>query len=354
MRSDQRIAPQPAHDQPPRGDVMTRTWMKRARPFDARSRRGRPQRLSPALLLLGLLAGGLGLVPDIASGRICTDCDPGDGGGGGDDGGGGGPDVPPPAPVAYVKDRSVSSITIGWFAALDAPNIVETYDGVRWSEAFRINPGQAPEFQHMFLAADTRHCYRVKALGKTSDPVCAFTKDGILALRMIWRVQLQLTTGDIAGAGTDDPVAVGLAGPINGATGNATFLDHDRDDFGPSDVHNYDLVDLVGVSDLGDIESIDIYKQGTDDWCLRGVRLIVNESQVFEKTFGPPCRWVTNRPDGLVQIGHDELHSAPGWRSYRSPILLWPNLAVVVIPEDQIAGQIETRVGDALRRSNQD
>jgi hypothetical protein len=301
--------------------------------------------------------------PDVAEARRCLTCDldddPGDGGdgGGGDDGGdGGGPPVPP---AVYVKSRTVNSITIGWFGPLDALNIVEINDGTAWFEAARVEPGESSELFHGSLAADSRHCYRVKALGMTSEPACAYTKDGLDPLgflRTIWRVQIQLTTGDVDDAATDDPVAVSIAGPIRGQTGRTTWLDHDRDDFEPSDVHNYDLVDLAGVSELGDIESIDIFKSGTDDWCLRSVRLIVNESQVFEKAFSPPCTWITEQPDSLVQIAHDELHGGTTWRNYRISLedILWGNVAVLVIPHDQITGQIETRVGDRLVAANED
>jgi hypothetical protein len=253
----------------------------------------------------------------------------------------------------------VNSITIGWFAPLDELTILEINDGSTWSEAARIYPGESPEFFDGGLAADSRRCYRVKALGLTSEPACAYTKDGLNLfgfLRTVWRVQLQLTTGDVADAGTDDPVAVSVGGPIRGESGNTMWLDHDRDDFEPSDVHNYDLVDLTGIGELGDIESLDIFKSGTDDWCLRSVRLIVNESHVFEKTFGPPCQWVTNQPDALVQIEHDELHGGPTWRNYKVALedILWGNVAVLVVPHDQITGQIETRVGEALVFAGED
>jgi hypothetical protein len=328
---------------------------------DARRRR-RVDRWVVALACGALFTAAVALPPDVAQARRCMDCDgeegPGDGGGGGDGGdGGGGPPVPP---VAYVKDRTVRSITIGWFAPLDELNIVEVLDGASWIEAARIWPGESPEFVESGVPADSRRCYRVKAHGMTSQPACAYTKDGLDPLgflRSVWRVQLQLTTGDIADAGTDDPVAVSVAGPIRGDTGNTIWLDHDRDDFEPSDVHNYDLVDLAGVSELGDIESLDLFKSGTDDWCVRSVRLIVNESHVFEKTFGPPCQWITNQPgSSLAQVEHEELHAGPTWRNYRIALedILWGNVFVLVIPQDQITGQIETRVGEALVSAGED
>ncbi len=87
---------------------------------------------------------------------------------------------------------------------------------------------------HTGLAADSRHCYRLVARRgtqtKTSESACAYTQDGLF-LRNQWRVQLRITTGDVANGETADDVRVGVFGPINGHSGGSMVLDHDIDDF---------------------------------------------------------------------------------------------------------------------------
>jgi hypothetical protein len=307
-----------------------------------------------------LLVAALGLVPAAAQAAPCRpnqegcDADPG-GGDGGDGGGGGGGRPVLTKPSIYVSGRTATTISLGWFVSDGATDYrLEKHNGGdSWSTIASYESGGEADLTHGPLPRDTRHCYRIVARGgsrtETSDSACAWTKDGLF-LRPVWRVQVQITTGNVPNGDTDDDVRVGVHGPINGHSGGSTSVDWARDDFERGDTHMYDLVNLVGITDLGDIEGLEIHKPGTDDWCLQNVSLLVNDEFVFSTGFGDPCQWVNRGATELIQIPHDALHSYPLWSSYIIPFetMLNGNYATLVISHDQLEGRIESQVGDAM------
>ena len=110
----------------------------------------------------------------------------------------------------------------------------------------------------------------------------------------VWRVQLHLTTADLADARTDDTVFARL-----NAT-NRTFLDYARNDFERNSRFAYDLV-LNDVNDLGDIPFVRIGKLGTNGLCLRAAALIVNMMEIAHKTFTDGC-FSLDPPDTSTEL----------------------------------------------------
>jgi hypothetical protein len=283
-------------------------------------------------------------------------CDPGGGGGGGGTN-------PFTQPSVYIADRGDTTLTVGWFVHESATYRLETLNGNTWSLLYSGSPGGPASFQHGPLARDSRHCYRLVArlgtLQKTSVAACGYTRDGLI-LRNAWRLQVRITTGDVAGGATGDDVRVGVFGPISGYSGGSMVLDHDIDDFERGQTHSYDLVNLTGIDSLGDIEGLEISKPGGDDWCMASVTLLINDAAVFSTGFGPPCQWVKGSDPVPVQIGHDQLHDYPLWgkwtptsgpiAGYRIPLntILSGNYATLVIGHDQLEGRIMSQVGDAM------
>lgn len=347
--------------------------MTRNRTAGGRAAPGGARLWRQVALLLAVL-GLLGLAPGRAEAAPCSptqeDCDANPGGGGDDGGGGGGGGGGGTAfttPVVYVSARADTSLMVNWIVSDAATSYrVEHDDGGGWAAIYQSSqPGQGDDasFQHGPLPRDTRHCYRVVArrggVTKTSTTACAFTKDGLL-LRTLWRVQLRITTGDVPNGDTDDDVRATIHGPISGHTGGSTWLDHAGDDFERGATRNYDLVNLTGIAELGDIEGIQLYKPGSDDWCVQNVTLLVNDAPVFSTGLGPPCQVVNGGATELLQIPHDTLHDYPLWgkrtetsgplAGYRIPIetLLNGNYATLVISHDQLEGRIESQVGDAM------
>ena len=336
---------------------MTRTTTDergRARP----RRSGRPiwaNLAVAAALAVTTVMAGTGVDPAPAEAMPCrpgTECeppDPGDPGGGGGGGGGGGTVLTPP--VLFVTGRTSTSIDLEWIVPEAATGFrLEQKEGEAWTT---LPTSGGVNHRHAGLAPDTRHCYRAVAtrLGQpaqTSGTQCAYTKDGRF-LRTVWRVELRITTADVANADTEDDVLVRVGGPINGESGGSTWLDHPGDDFERGATRNYDLINLAGISELGDIEAIELYKPGGDAWCVSNVTLLVNDAAVFGTGFGPPCQWLQGSIP-LLQIDHDTLHAHPFWQNYMIDIdtILSPNLATLIIGNDQLDGRIESQVGDAI------
>lgn len=197
------------------------------------------------------------------------------------------------------------------------------------------------DFSDSGLSPDTRYCYRLRAFnaaGESSHTNCFSTLDG----RGVSRIQLRLRTANVEDAGTDDDIMVALTGP------NSTWLDYGRNDFERGDEFTYELL-LDGVSDLANIETLYIKKEGTDGWCLESLALIVNDIEIYNENFGSTpstCRWIDKAS------GHKEFHSVsrsalrahPLWQNY--PAILFPS--GTLLPKEDIEDRIEGIIGNNL------
>ena len=250
------------------------------------------------------------------------------------------PNSPPSPGQVRLTNRATDWITVTWIVPERATShALERSDGSGWVEI----PSSGISHVDTGLAPDTHYCYRLRASNSygssLSQNACAFTKDG-RGLR-VSRVVLRITTGDVDDAGTDDSVAVSIGGAGAGSVGGTTWLDHATDDFERNSTREYDLVELDGIAELGDIHSLVFYTDGDDDWCLKGVTLLVDNVEVFSTTFGSSCEWIgTNASGGYVP--HAALRADPRWAAFTPPlpaVTVNPNgtiTAVFTIPRDEL------------------
>jgi hypothetical protein len=94
----------------------------------------------------------------------------------------------------------------------------------------------------------------------------------------VHRLRVEVTTGDVTWAGTDDDVTLTLAGR------DWNLDNEDHDDFERGNTDGFDLDPQTGLQ-ASDIHSIRIHKSPdgfAGGWRLHGVKLIVNDSAVFE------------------------------------------------------------------------
>ena len=205
------------------------------------------------------------------------------------------------------------------------------------------------------LASDSLYCYRVRAFNVNGSSVspeqCAYTKeyvtdsDGKQITRPVIRAQIVIHTAAVSDANTDDPVAVILGDSV-------TWLDYPQDDFERDHTDAYDLK-LDTIAEIGDIESLTIWKTGGNAWCIAGFDLLVNDQGASEdgyiaysRDFGNEpggCHWLNDGAIGSdsFTVTHQQLRAYPGWYSFNPAI-------VPVIPATELKSQVEMFLGDAF------
>lgn len=277
------------------------------------------------------------------------------------------PTVPPAPPVPAapsVTGRSVDGhkLMVTWTDSTMWPTA--TYElqhkvGSTWVGLTTLAMSGAM-FEHTGLQPDTLHCYRVKVTASTgvreSSPGCRYTTDG--TTREVSRVQIELHTGTVDDAETDDDIQIVLTDPTNGGW-NYTWIDYGRDDFEQGDTFKYDL-NLDGVPRLSDISRIKILKSGTDGWCLSDFRLLVNEVPAFAQDFHQMpggCRWIDG-DDGhqpTLEVAHDPIRAHVLWQTYTTPPRVvinpigFPQItATLKVPRAETEERLEGMIGHVL------
>lgn len=153
--------------------------------------------------------------------------------------------------------------------------------------------------------------------------------------KTVFRVEIKLTTGTGSNHGTNDGVYVSL-----NSQGNKTWLDYTRNDFERGHTDRYDLV-LNNVNQLGDIQKIEIGKDGTDGLCIKKVELFVNRRLRMYTSNFTSCRWLDTNTARTITIPYSSLRRHSDWQNFGT-----------VIPEelkqDDILSLIQAYVGDGI------
>lgn len=193
--------------------------------------------------------------------------------------------------------------------------VVKTYGALSGQISF-LNSG---------LAQDTFYCYRIEVANSTGSAIsseyCVFTRG--TEPRPLVRLQLEVETGDVADAGTDDPVRVQLnTGKfLLAPADNLTWLNYGQDDFRRGTTFVYDL---RPPGDLNDVTQLTLEKFGSDGLCLRRLRLIANAGDarpglvVFERDFRTAtaeCQWIDGDDGHQPRLGylHGDLRGQALW-----------------------------------------
>ncbi|MDH3325984.1 MAG: hypothetical protein OEM38_04620 [Gammaproteobacteria bacterium] len=267
--------------------------------------------------------------------------------------------TPPTPPIpTFVRTGSSIKITIKNTSSVEDGYRIQRRSGSNWitiASIGALGTGASYNKTEYGIPSETLRCYRAQVYNeygtRTSAPRCAYTTDG--RDNKVWRVQVELTTSHISNANTDDAIWVRLntSSPSYEPSGNFTWMDYSTNDFERSDVKKYDL-NLSGVSDMSDINRIYFGKSGSNGWCMKNVKLIVNEIDVFEKSFANEasgCHWMDNDNgnSNYYFIGKSEIRNHPKWISYNQngALLL---LTTLGIPDEELEERIEGIVGDMM------
>ena len=275
----------------------------------------------------------------------------------------GGPSEPPPPDAGSVSIGASTTSSIATTTTVPdgvtAWYLQQFVPGPGWTTvATGSGPGSFSRVDGG-IPPDTQRCWRVitaNADGSTtSGNNCAYTHDSRV-LASVYRVQLQLTTGNVSGAGTSDEIYATVSGPKSGFLGTTFIQPARHSDLSQGNTHTYDLVGLNGINDFSDIEAIVLGKSGTDDWCVSAATLLVNNVPVFSGSLGDPCTWITENGGGHPSIGitHDLLRSDPQWAAWQyqlPPITTNPDgtsTLTLQIPKDELAAHVEANISQAL------
>ena len=210
---------------------------------------------------------------------------------------------------------------------------------------------------------DRNYCFRLVATNdvasSTSLKRCAYTKDGHNA--PTFRVQVRIQTAAIADAGTaDNQVLASINGPYPHVMPEFTFLDHSRNDFERYDIWSYDLA-ASRISEVGDLNGLTIENRSSDDWCVRGVELWLDEQRMFRHYFGnETCQWLgADSEDTRYVFSHDVLRASSYWnpeaRTVPLEVITRPDGHTQVtkrFPRDELIDRVQSAVGNAVNKDN--
>lgn len=162
----------------------------------------------------------------------------------------------------------------------------------------------------------------LSALGLTARPAAAAPSE----TQSPARVQVRIVTGDVADAGTDDPVFVSLR------SDHKTWLDSPIDDWERRGNRTYDLT-LDNVTSVASITQLQIGKAApipagymtlnSNAWCLDRVVLLLNGQEVFNRVAprlapGDACRWIKGNSPVFTWTGA-QLRGDKLWQAVTMP-----------------------------------
>jgi hypothetical protein len=150
----------------------------------------------------------------------------------------------------------------------------------------------------------------VAGIGTSVSPASAAAP---IETMSVWRLQVRVTTGDTANAGTNGVPAVRLNSSSDGVRvlnpPNSTAFDRGH-------VDTYDLRLLAAPSS---ITMLRLGIAGGDDWCVRRVALIINGRAAFDRDAVPGGACATIGPGTYVEFSSTDLRTNPAWANYGTP-----------------------------------
>lgn len=223
-----------------------------------------------------------------------------------------------------------------WNRGAPQTRILRSIGGGTWSviQTFGSLPVNAyVDFRDLQASPNTENCYRISVWDgtnafstQTTPARCAITRDG--RDLPVFRLRLRLQVANVENAGTDDAVEVRLQSPswlVPAVTnwrpaGNSTWVDSTVNDFERNSNLTYDLM-LTHVSQVSDITQITLAKPGSDDLCIAGLELTVNNSPAYSRNYGnaaATCARVGG--ENMLSVDYNELRNSTSWNQLSKEI----------------------------------
>jgi hypothetical protein len=181
-------------------------------------------------------------------------------------------------------------------------------------------------------------CLTAALLAALGGPALAAPSESL----QVWRMQIFFQTSSHGDAATDDTIRV----EVNDNPLVQTALDSPKDDFERSSQHTYELR-LNGINTLSDLRYLKIFKDGSDGWCIKSLRLIVNGNPILIDTFPGSGHWLDNEGGASRTLLYSdwELRGSPTWQNY-TPLYWAPYIPDMATRLEGIVGHHIT--GNAL------
>ncbi len=270
-----------------------------------------------------------------------------------------------------IESRGADNIKISWTDISDNESgnrILRSTDGISW--AIIALPGIIQKGIQFFyedkpLSKSTKYYYRIEVfrvlsrsepeVSSRSPAVAGYTRDGTNI--GLFRLQLRVKVATIPNGDARRPLKIEI-GHDRGDTEKPfvyTLLDYGRDDFLNGSNFTYDL-NFEGVTEISDLGDIKIKSTAHGALYIEEVALLVNNRQVFQRTFGNNLPTVLRLGFyGTYVLYHSELAAHSDWSDFvtqniNSPLPVGLIMRIgtpsyIEIPLEEIKSRIESLVG---------
>jgi hypothetical protein len=164
----------------------------------------------------------------------------------------------------------------------------------------------------------------------------------------LWRLQVRITTGTTATAGTNGFPALRLNATT---TGVRTLNPQSSSAFDAGHVDTYDLRLLASPSQ---ITMLRLGIAGSDDWCVKRVELLFNGRVAFARDAVPGGACASIKGGTYLEYSSADLRSNPAWTRYGAPPALPSRMSAThlrALVSDVTGSQILASTGISWNRA---
>lgn len=156
----------------------------------------------------------------------------------------------------------------------------------------------------------------------------------------ILRAQIELSVCDQRGAGTTSPVFTTLGNGVR------TWLEQPGGNFDRGRRYGYDLL-LDQLQTLGDVSELTITVDGTDDLCLRDLKLIINGSTIFLRSSTAGI-WLNATTHYTLTESAAELRTNTAWQHFGWSLAEWIATTGAAVPREELRSRLQSTIASVI------
>jgi len=156
----------------------------------------------------------------------------------------------------------------------------------------------------------------------------------------ILRAQIELSVCDQRGAGTTSAVFTTLGNGVR------TWLEQPGGNFDRGRRYGYDLL-LDQLQTLGDVSALTITVDGTDDLCLRDLKLIINGSTIFLRSSTAGI-WLNATTHYTLTESAAELRINTAWQHFGWSLAEWIATTGAAVPREELRSRLQSTIASVI------